>query len=428
MSANPTKARLLDIITQFYRESRDFNGIPMVTLLEQSGIGPEHLREILAQLVNDGKVSAVFGDIHPNPHIRALYDEPVEQQMSKLQTTKADGACFYPTPAHLRTLVDVSTYQDRPFMLKLALGEPQLAYYAFDLSVLEIYRNDPRYRYDHDDISGRIGITDAHYRAGTMPERDQILLKTFGFAYNDDLNRAVAVFLRYLADLTPEHQQIWNAKILGTHPEWKLHPDYYRPSILGAFPERISIFEAFTQELRAINEMCSVIGWPPLFRNDFTEDKKPRGFGFLIRLTVREFNDFVLLLDKMISENLSRDFFAGVIPLEHEEERSDGKVVIRQKGTVQLLGEWLHRKFRTPDPKPLDEMIAAFREVRQLRQRPAHAPDEDVFDQAVFQRQRELMIRVYDGVRTLRLLLANHPRAREYKVNDTIREGKIWTY
>jgi len=38
----------------------------------------------------------------------------------------------------------------------LALGEAQLSYRSFDLSVLEFYRNDPRHRYENDDINGRI--------------------------------------------------------------------------------------------------------------------------------------------------------------------------------------------------------------------------------------------------------------------------------
>ncbi len=419
----------LDAITSFYRQSSDFNGIPFRLLAKQLPATHTGLLGSVAQLIRENKVSAVFGDRHPNPHVRALSDEPIESQLQKLQHVSADDEfCLYPTTAVLRDLVDRSVYEATPFTLKLALGEPQLSFYAFDLSVLEFYRNDPRYDYWHDDISGKIGIVDHYYESGSMSERDQVFLQTFGFAYDANLDRAVAVFLRYLAHLTPEHQQIWHAKIVGTSPAYKLHPQYYRTSILGQWAECISIFDAFTQELHAINDMCNRIGWSPLFRNDFSEDRRPREFGFLIRPTVKEFNDFVLLLDKMISENLNHDFFAGAVDLVEEEERGDGKIVIHQKGTIRLLEEWLRKRFRTPDMEPINGMIAAFKEVRQLRQRPAHAADENAFDKAIFQRQRELMIRVCDGVRTLRLVFTSHPSVGNYEVSSSIRDGKIWTY
>jgi hypothetical protein len=98
-----------------------------------------------------------------------------------------------------------------------------------------------------------------------------------------------------LADLTPEHQQIWKGKELTG--DYALHPDYYRNSILGEWGTKVSIFEAFIEEMKIINRMAEKMGRPPLFRNDFSEGGKPREFGFLVRPTLKEFNSFVLLLD-----------------------------------------------------------------------------------------------------------------------------------
>ncbi len=419
------KPIVLDRITQHYIQSRDFNGISGLRLAEDLAEEPADVQAVVAELIREGKVAAVFGDIHPNPHIRAFPDVPIEDQLEKLQQKGLSQACLYPTTTVLSDAVDPQKFQGRPFTLKLALGEPQLAFYAFDLMVLEFYRNDPRYRYTHNDVGGTIGVRDEYDQGTAMPEQDKLLLQTFGFAYDDDLNRAVAVFVRYLADLPPEHQQVWHARILGTAPQYKLHPDYYRASILGKWRERISLFQAFSLELRAIKGICERIGWPPLFRDDFAEEKRPREFGFLLRPTLKEFNDFVQLLDKMISENINRDFFVGQVPLERDELRSDGKTIVIQKGTIQLLDEWLRRYHFSG--KLIEDMIAAIKEVRELRMRPAHAIDEDAFDMQLFKRQRELMIRVYDGVRTLRLVLASHPKARGYQVSESIREGKIWT-
>jgi hypothetical protein len=308
--------------------------------------------------------------------------------------------------------------------LELALGQAQLAHRAFDLSVLEAYRNDPRYYYQTNDVSGSIHVSDEYGKH--MPESDRILLQSFGFAYDPSLNRAVAVFLRYLADLSPEHQRIWNTKLLND--EYKLHPDYYRSSILGQWYEGVSMFDAFTEELHCINEMCKLIGWPPLFRQEFREGTRPKTFAFLIRPTLTEFNGFCHLLDKMMSDNLNRDFFKGRVSMETEHKRNDGKVEVRHKGTIQMLDDWIRTRFRPTDRQPIDDMIAIFKEVRQRRQRPAHGISEDAFGQKYFREQRELMIKAYDSVRTIRLMLANHPKSTACEVPSLLQEGRIWTY
>ena len=416
----------LEAITEFYIGSRDFNGIPVVNLQQQNGLDENRLRNILRSLVETNKISLVFGDIHPNPHIKALPDEPVSDQLHKLDTQLSVHTCAYPTQPHLAGVVDAGSYGGRPYELELALGEAQLAFRAFDLSVLEVYRNDPRYRYETNDISGWISIHGDQDQPSSLAERDLVFLQTFGFCYDDGLNRAVAVFMTYLADLTPEHQQTWKARELSGR--YWLHPDYDRQS-RGQWGERISIFEAFTEELSLVNEMCELAYGVRLFKNTF-KGTRPKAFSFLIRPTSSEFNDFVHTLDKMMSENLDKRFFAGHLPLEEEQTRKDGRVEVRQKGTIALLEQWLKSRWKTPDAEPMENSIAAFKEVRSLRQKPAHAVRPDEFDQTYFHEQRELMVRVYNAVRTLRLLLANHPNvhAADVKINEELYHGKIWTF
>ena len=421
----PTLDETLDLITQFYVESHDFNGIPVKTLLAALDCELDELKPILAELIETERASAVFGETHPNPHIRALPDHPPESQRALLFEGSSERLiCLYPTPKTLEGLVEPALYADRPFTLMLALGQPQLKHLAFDLSVLETYRNDPRYNYMNDDVSGRISVSDEYYRSSDMSEADKVLLHSFGFAYDEQLNRAVAVFLRDLAHLSPAHQQIWRARLLAG--EYRLHPDYYRASILGEWPDRISIFEAFVEELVCINAMCSAMGRPSLFRDNFSD--RPRGFGAILRPTANEFNDFVHLLDKMMSENINRGFFQNDVSDEQMEIRKDSKVVVRRKGTIQMLEEWFTTNFCTSDPKPLQEAFDAFRKVRRLRQKPAHAVSEDLFDSSFIHKQRLIIEKAYDAVRVLRLCLADHPRAKSVEVRDELKTGKIWAY
>ncbi len=414
------ESETLQSIINFFVGSKDFNGIPLMALLGEFPLEKSELIDILTYLIRNGEISLNFDD---NPHILRFPALPSEDQIARLSEADIRYICIYPTTSVLRKAVKPAKYRGRPFTRRLALGEPQLSYASFDLTTLEAYRNDPRYYYENDDISGFIGIRD---ETGGMLNRDQVLIESFGFSYDEHYNRAVAVFLRYLSNLSPEHQQIWNAKIL--HGDYKLHPDYFRSSIRGEFYEGVSIFDAFIGELHVINEMCKLMGRPPLFRQELTDAQKPREFCFLIRPTLREFNNFVLTLDKAISENISREFFQNDVPFTTEETRHDGKIVVTTKGTIKILEDWLKQKFRTPDQTPLDEMISTFKEVRKLRQQPAHATNEDAFDPIYFQRQRDLMTRAYTSIRSIRLIFTNHPKVREYEVPDWLQTGKIWTY
>jgi len=415
---------ILEEVTRFYLESRDFNGIPVFELTRKFNRTDQQLADDLGSLVKQGHVGIVFGDIHPNPHIRAFPDEPIDGQLAKLRTGLLAQACVYPVSDRLQTIVDRHKYEGKPYTMVLALGAPQLDFRAFDLSVLEYYRNDPRYHYKTDDINGSISVSDSYLESEKMAQSDRVVLQTFGFCYDSGLNRAVAVFIRYLSDLTPEHQQIWKSKELTGN--FMLHPDYYRNSILGDWGTKVSIFSAFLEELQIINNMADVMARPHLFKEDFSKNSAPREFSFLVRPTLKELNSFIHLLDKMISDNISKDFFKNEVSTEYEETRPDGRIVIHQKGTINILDEWLHRRFRTNDWQPINDMIACFKNIRRKRQRPAHAVDENFFDQEYFHQQRELIIEAYQSIRTLRLLFANSRGCENVPISESVRMGEIW--
>jgi hypothetical protein len=386
------------------------------------------LHDPLYHLISEGKVGALFGETDNNPHINRFGFEPEESQLARLSTCDPYHTCFYPRPFYLREVVDPAEYSTEPYKLCLALGEPQLSYRVFDLSILEAYRNDPRYHYSTNDIRGRIYIKTESAESPQFPESDKILLETFGFAYDDDLNRAVAVFLRYLVILTPEHQQIWKAKEITDN--YKLHEDYYRTSIMGALPKGNSIFTALSTELALINKMADAMGRPRFFREDFGREgsPRPRNFGFLVRPTLEEFNNFILTLDKLLSDNIKREFFADDIPFESETVRKDGKVIVQQKGSLQLLNEWISAVFSNLDADNWERAYKALRRVRKLRQKPAHALDENVFDQQYFKKQRDVIEEAYKAVRTLRELFESHPSVMAANINvpPWIQEGRIW--
>ena len=275
-----TRDALLAVLTAYYLDSRDFNGLPVVRL----DIPRQQLEPMLRALIEDALVSIpVTGG---NPHIRAFPSVPIEAQLAELdRVDDLTHVVAYPEPKHLEASVDRNAFDGRPYTLRLALGAGQLEPAFFELSILEQYRNDPRYRYDTNETAGTISVTDEHYASEAMREADKVILQTFGFGYDDAMHRAVCVFNRYLSDLSPEHQQIWKARELAGG--YKLHPAYYASSILGEFPDGISMFDAFLEELELLKAMPEAVDLPPLVRESF-RGSKPGNFTFLIRPTLKE--------------------------------------------------------------------------------------------------------------------------------------------
>lgn len=420
-----TRSQLLATITDHYLAGTDFNGFPLRLL---DPVPREQLDTLLTELVSAELISLNFATYHPNPHVKAFPPEPIDDQLQKLaELDDRTHLTAYPEAAHLKAVVDRDAYVDCPYTLALALGAAELMPRFFDLSVLEAYRNDPRYLYTTDDTSGHISVTDEFYESEHLSPSDRVVLETFGFAYNEQRLRAVCVFPVYLGRLTPEHQQIWAAKELGDG--FFMHPAYRASAIGGEFPEKVSIFQAFTEELHQLQLMCNAVGLPHIVRRDFEAAAKPTNFGFLIRPTLKELQDFHAVLDKMMSDNLNTAFFSAEgLDLEREISRGENKVEIQRKGTIALLEEWAER-ILLPDPEPRDQMLAAFREVRKLRQRPAHAADDNRFDQRYFAEQHDLVIRAYSAVRALRLILTNYPGLEAYDgVPGWLYRGDIYTF
>src|SRR5438876_148206 len=112
----PSAEQVLDRITRCYLDSRDFNGVSAGTLLQEFGRDAKALEGTLTRLITNEQVSAVFGDVHPNPHIRAFPDHPPAKQVRLLRERgEGLGYCLYPTCKTLEAVVDRSKYAGMPF-------------------------------------------------------------------------------------------------------------------------------------------------------------------------------------------------------------------------------------------------------------------------------------------------------------------------
>lgn len=438
---------ILNEITNFYLNSRDFNGISIEDLYKKSSLSEEKFKEEITALIKNRKIDLIYeGDI-PNPHIKPFPAPAIKKQIEKLHQFQIDdhikqseasaetfgegdikisfvqgiGCCVYPAPEHLKNKVDWKKYVSRPFTLRLAMGEWQLRPYFFELGILAIYRNDPRYTYRTDDITGSISYVDEKL----LNPSDQIFIEHFGFGFGDGGIRAVAVLLTDLVKLTPEHQQIWKAKMLGGHYKYRLHPEFRR-SILGDFYEKESIFSAFLKELEVIKEMSEKISGVSLINKTFDYDEKPENFGFLILPTLREYELFCHTLDRMMSDNLNKEFFKDKIT---EFDLSEGETMEKiDNQLIRKLEIWINKTVRFFDHDPKDEMFKTLREIRGLRSKPAHSHFKNEWNLRFYEDQKKLIKQAYTAIRTLRLILANHRNTKSVEVPDWLFKGEIRTF
>lgn len=426
----PAKSKILTTISEFYLKSRDFNGCPYKVIQESIKIDKSTLVRHIIDLINDDLVGLISPAEDMNTHIIRTGFKSKESQISNLNNLDEYHTCFYPLKKQLRSIVNPSSYNGKPYKLSLAYGSAQLEYRTFDISILEIYRNDPRYYYETNDIGGSIHITDEYFESDHIKDSDKVLLQSFGYAFNDQYHRFVAAFVRDLAGLSSEHQLIWDAKEIKG--KFQIHPGFYNSQVLGSWAPGVSIFQAIIKEIYIINSICLNIGFPLLFRNDFGKygENSPKHFTYLIRPTLKEYSEFILVFDKILSENLNKEFFKEDLNLEKEILRDDGNIVVQPKATITLLDEWVRKFYHFEDDSGWNSVIKAFRRIRTLRQKPAHIIEEDKFNQEYIVQQKQISIDVYNGLNFLRKLFQRHPdcQVSEIDIPDWLEQGKIYAY
>jgi len=416
------ESKLLAEIVNHYLKSQDFNGIPLDWLLRNQ----KHERiDALKRLVRNGLVE-VISDAWDNPCIKRLRAREITKQIEVLKTKPAERAFVYPTKKHMQRVIHPRLFQDRPFTRLLALGNPQIEPMFFDLSVLDRYQSDPRYIFQFDGLDGRVSIAEGHYKSRSMASSDKVILKSFGLGADAKGQRVAVVFLRYLSDLTPRHQQYWRSHQIAR--KCRVESNYLRRSLFGEWTDGLSVYEVLRAELFHINKMCGLIGLPMLFRKDFS-DEPPRGFGLLIRPTQQGFFEFAHTLDKLISENLNLQFFeAEGLSLEEQKAREDGTVELVRKGTLRLLEEWLTRRIRFEVEGGPSKILSPLRLARRIRQKPAHEVLDDEFS-TNYQREKEKLIHdVYFSVSNIRIIFQTHPRTRNYQFPERLKLENLVLY
>lgn len=417
------KRQLLEHIAKQYLDSRDFNGLAATLLFNALAEFPVDIEPVLTELVAEGAVYANFGHEMSNPHIIGFPHQSAADNLAEVQ--KRGGvrsAVLYPTRDTLAAMSAGDRNPGAPYSAALALGHAQLESIFFQADVLGRYRDDPRYDYTLDiegEIRGQEGIPHDTY------------LTTFSIGFDADPQNheiVVGVPLRYLHDLVPEEQAYWKS-FEHERQSWVLHPDWVRPNLMGDFPERVSPYTAVLMEMRLINDICGVIGYPSLFRNLYDGSTRPTDYGYLIRPTNRELFNFVEQLNKLLIDNLDKKFFAHAgITLTAERQDSEGNTYRGERGTLNMLIEWMESTVKHDPGDMVPSAASTLKEIRNVRSKSAHVLLENNYDSSVWEDQRRYVIGAYLAVRSIRQLLQSHSKAASIEVPHELDEAKVWPF
>jgi hypothetical protein len=287
-------------IIDTYLESTDYNGLAV-----HDGFDAGQTMALVG-LVEDDLVEVRTTETSMNPHVRRESTTVSrDQQVELMQAGKCERYVLYPTPALLEGHPRITELADQPYEQRLAAGAAVLDIVYFDLDVLENYRNDPRYTFSFWDFGVSFSISDDAYMDPEEAERDKVSAAHVGFAYSGDtrptgpIRRYLAVFVKDLAAMTPEHQQRWRT-YEAARDDIAPHPQWARAQLFGEFPEGPGTFSMCLTEMQYINEISEMLWGEPLFNST----DRPREWGWMIRGSRTDYKTFAHLTDKLLAENL----------------------------------------------------------------------------------------------------------------------------
>ena len=404
-------SKLLDEVIRYYLDSSSFNGLPIYEIKNYD------VNEMI-ELIEDGFVEAISEVDVLNPHIKG-FDLGLSKEHQIVNARNADGhTCFYPTE---RALEGIQIDYQKPYTVLLQRGKEQFEIIFFDIEILERYINNPRFLVMDNGYRGTICIKDEFHEESSLNE----YIKDYGMAYieGEKLNRAIGVFIIDLAKLSPKIQMLWKGFELENQNNCKISEGFIKNLLMGGWVTQYWIFHALLEEMTVINNLCEAMGIPKFFSHTYGTfyTDMPEGYRNILLPTMKNYYDFVLVLEKLVVHNISIKAFQKDSVLIRGIERKDKEG--KDKGSIVMFKEWLLKNVQANFD--IDEVIIKpIKQVRKIRQVPAHELTNNSYNVDVYEKQKELMIDIYGSVRAIRILLRGHPLTKDVKIPDYLEDGK----
>ena len=405
------KEKLLNEVINFYLGSSSFNGLPIYDI-------DDYDIEAMVELINEGMVEAISEKDVLNPHIKGFELGLSKKHQIENAKDVDSHTCFYPTD---KALEKVKVDYQRPYTALMRNGKAQFDIIFFDVEILERYNNNPRFLIMDNGYRGCISVKDEFFEESGENE----YIKDYGMAYIDGekLNRAIGVFVIDLAKLSPRIQMLWKGFELEDQDSCKINDGFVKNLLEGRWVTQHWIFHALLDEMKVINEQCKKMELPELFAHVYGTgyNEMPEGYRSILLPTLKNYYDFVLVMEKLVVHNISIKTFQKDSLLIAKIERKDGDG--KDKGSIVMLQEWLKRNVSSNFD--IDEVIInPIKYIRKIRQVPAHELTNNKYDIDVYEKQKELMVNTYGAIRAIRILFMGHPLAKDVKIPEYLLQGK----
>jgi hypothetical protein len=411
------KKTVLREIIDYYIKSYDFNGLPIYEMKHYD-------KEILYTLIDDDLIEAITENEVLNPHIKA-FNLNIPKNIQKINAGNPKShTVFYPTE---KALKKVKKNYDMPFTSLLKRGEEQFKIIFFDIEILERYINNPKFLIMDSGYRGKIYPKDEY--CDEFDNNDEDYIKDYGMAYIDGekLHRAVAVFLIDLSNLSPKKQLMWKGFELENQDQCKVESGFVKNLIIGEWVTQSWVFHAIIDEMEVINKQCDKIGLPKLFNKTYGThfSEMPEGYRNILLPTLKNYYDFVLVLEKMVVHNISfKTFQCNSLLIKSIERRDDNG---NEKGSLVMFNEWLNINIRS-SVNLTEKIINPLKEIRKIRQVPAHELTNNKYDIDLYQKQVDLVENTYSAMRAIRYAFEKHPLAKDVAIPEYLINGDIVSY
>lgn len=304
--------------------------------------------------------------------------------------------------------------QNKPFSELLKRGIHPYVLFYFDIKVLKDFTDDPRYHISNFDERWNISIKTKPDDDDKIHSREKIVLDDIGWGCDEFDTRVIAIFLKQLSNL---HSQM-QLRFYSYLNENDVYLDKsFINSINGSWSTEISIFEAILYEIQEINNICNTIFDECLFEDDFKE-KRPEDFRLILLPTIKEYNNFISSVDKMVYDNINKEFFKLKLDKNWK--------TIKRMGSLNLLSDWLTSL--GVEKGEIDKIFNLIDDVRQERNIVSHEINENELKTEFYEKQSNSLLKIYNALKLLIEILINFHDLNDYELDEWFIKDKIRTY
>ena len=147
----------------------------------------------------------------------------------------------------------------------------------------------------------------------------------------------------------------------------------------------------------------------------------PEGYRNIFLPSLKNYYDFILVLEKMLVHNISYKTFQKKTPYIISVERTDERG--KDKGSLVMFDEWLNKNISTKEDMS-ELIIKPLKNIRKIRQKPAHELTSNKYDISLYKKQIDLMNDTYSAIRAIRLFFSNHPLTKNIEVPEYLITGE----